>query len=177
MQVPFGVDKGHERWSLSRSGVVSVRVLCAEFDRWNGPPPASTWRKPVVGPPARPFAELAVAHELAQAGWVSGWVHRSGHYLSAWEPRLRSNFPTEALGLIAEISAVSREKAGCWDVYAWRDGMPLFAELKWPRDRIRPSQRIWMDSAIQLGVSPDCFFLVDCKWRQPISGAADKRRP
>ena len=171
MQVPFGIDKGHERWNLPQSGEIDVRVQRVEFDRWDGPLPESTWnRKPVVGSPERPFAELAIAHELAQAGRVSAWV-TSGQYLSALAPKRHSRFPPEALGLLALIRAASPEKGGCWDVYAWRAGVPLFAELKWPRDRVRSSQRTWMDSAIQLRVSSDCFILVECDWRHLTSSS------
>ena len=53
--------------------------------------------------------------------------------------------------------------AGAWDVFAWRDGTPLFFELKHAgtSDRIREQQLAWRDAALRLGVPESAFSLVE----------------
>jgi len=166
VELPFGTAAGSVRWNLPRSGTIDVQLRRVRFGRWRGSPPASTWNgKRQVGSPERPFAELAIAHKLAQAGWVSAWVYRPGLYLSSWEPKVSVAFPAEALSILAEIGRACAVKGGCWDVFGWRAGVPIFAELKWPGDHIRPSQRKWLDAAVQTGVLPDQFVIVQCAWR------------
>jgi hypothetical protein len=99
---------------------------------------------------------------LRQSGWASGWVYRQLRFLESWEPRRKAVLPPDSLELIGEISRAAGA-AGGWDVYAWRDGEPLFLEVKWPSDRIRESQRRWLSSALDLGVRSEAFILVECE--------------
>jgi len=147
-----------------------VTVHRIDLPIYRGPGPASAWRKPVVGPPSRPFAEFQVVDGLEADGWIAAWVNRPGRFISTWEPRTEVAFPAEALELHDRIRDESGQKSGCWDVFAWRDGTCLFAELKRgsSSDRIRESQLIWRDAALRLGVPTDSFAVVE--WYGGIPG-------
>lgn len=136
---------------------------------YKGPPPTSAWRKPVVGPPARPFAELQIVDGLELDGWLAAWVYRPGKFISTWEPKALIDFPSEALALHDSIRDESGQKSGCWDVLAWRNGECLFAELKrgGSSDRIRESQLIWRAAALRLGVPATAFTVVEWYGGEP----------
>jgi hypothetical protein len=141
----------------------TVRLHRIDLPLYSGPQPESAWRKPVVGPPARPFAEFQVVDGLEADGWTAAWVNRPGKFLSGWEPREVAALPPEALELHDMIRDDGQNRAGCWDVFAWREGRCLFAELKRGRssDRIRESQLLWRESALRLGVPSDAFAIVE----------------
>lgn len=145
--------------------IAGVRLHRLDLPTYEGVPPQSDWNKTVVGPPARPFAELQVVDGLEADGWSAAWVYRANKFMSTWEPRSMATLPVEAIGLHDRVRDASGLKAGCWDVLAWRDGTPLFAELKQggTPDRIRESQLLWRESAISLGVPEDSFVIVE--WR------------
>lgn len=148
----------------------TVVVHLIDLPVYSGPNPASTWRKPVVGPPGRPFAEFQVVDGLEADGWIAAWVSRPGRFISTWEPRVQREFPREAIELHDRIRDRSGQKSGCWDVFAWRDGECLFAELKrgGSSDRIRESQLIWREAALRLGVPAHSFAVVE--WYGGTSG-------
>lgn len=151
--------------TVIRAGSHEARVTVHRIDLpvYGGQLPTSTWRKPVVGPPARPFAEFQVVDGLEVDGWRAAWVYRPGRFIATWEPRVEVEFPPDALALHDRIRNESGQKFGCWDVFAWRGGDCLFAELKrgGSSDRVRESQLIWRDAALRLGVPPDSFAVVE----------------
>ena len=52
--------------------------------------------------------------------------------------------------------------AGCWDVFAWRNGTYLFAEAKHSKkDKIRETQLRWYAAALECGLSEQNFLLVE----------------
>jgi hypothetical protein len=128
-----------------------------------GPAPQNTWRKPVVGPPERPFAEFQVVEGLELQGWVAAWVYRPGKFLAAWEPRRFAELPDPARVLHARLEKATGVRAGGWDVFAWQRDKPLFVELKrtGSSDRIRASQLLWRQAAIAQGVSESAFIIVE----------------
>lgn len=140
-----------------------VRLHRADLPVYEGPLPTSDWNKTVIGPPARPFAELQVVDLLDSSGWTAAWVYRANKFMSTWEPRVLATLPPAALDLHDRIRDAGDLKAGCWDVLAWRDGDVLFAELKQggTSDRIRESQLRWRQVAISLGVPADSFVIVE----------------
>ncbi len=154
----------------ARGGRASIRphrdvgYRYAYFPEYTGPPPTSTWQKPIVGPPDRPFAELQVAKRLRdQEGWQVAWVHRPGQVITAWEPRSEVHFPRPALALLDRIRKRAGAKAGCWDLFGWKDGQPLFAELKraGSSERLQRSQLAWMKAAREEGVPAAAFDVVE----------------
>jgi hypothetical protein len=131
------------------------------FREYKGRRPKHTWnRKPIVGPPDRPFAELQMVERLEKERWIAGWCHRPGQFISTWEPEKRAvQFPAAALALLEKIAAKAGANAGCWDVFAWKDGKPRFVELKrmGSSDKLRASQERWRAAAIELGVPSEAF--------------------
>ena len=124
-----------------------------------GAPPKESWRKPIVGPPDRPFAELQVVQRLEAGGWTAAWVHRPGRFLRAWEPRDDGPLPKTALALFERIQKRARSTAGAWDILAWKRGKPRFIELKRTHssDRLRSSQLAWYQAARKEGVPSSAF--------------------
>ncbi len=137
----------------------------AYFREYTGRRPKNDWNgKAVVGPPARPFAELQYAARLQKEGWLAGWCHRAGHFISSWEPvKTEVEFPAAARELIAAIAAKAGGRAGCWDVFAWKDDKPRFVELKrrGSPDRVRKSQLAWKKAALELKVDPSAFQVIE----------------
>jgi len=160
----FRYERGQQVVDI-RAGALHVRVRLHRIDLpiYAGAQPSRSWRKPVVGPPTRPFAEFQVVEGLEADGWLAAWVYRPGRFLSAWEPRVAAAMPEAALHLHDQIRDRGTASAGCWDVFAWRDGECLFAELKrgGSSDRIRESQLLWRESALRLGVSAEAFAIVE----------------
>jgi hypothetical protein len=148
-----------------RAGTIDAEVLVQhlEFPIYAGPLPERTWRKPVVGPPNRPFAELQVVAALEEEGWSAAWVYRPSLFMSSWEPRQTATFPAEACALHKRIGEVAGARSGSWDVFAWREGAPLFVELKraGSSDCVRESQLIWRRAALQVGVPAAAFIVVE----------------
>jgi hypothetical protein len=53
-------------------------------------------------------------------------------------------------------------RSGAWNVFCWRDSEYLFAESKRTgHDRIRDSQIAWLETALNLGLSPESFLIVE----------------
>lgn len=168
-----------ERLVTVRAAGFVAEVLLQELDFpvYEGCSPRSTWRKPVVGPPHCPFAELKVVADLSAAGWTAAWVYRPGKFISSWEPRRSVQLPLEALALHQEITDRAGARAGCWDVFAWRDDAPLFVELKRTdsSDRVRARQLIWREAALALGVHKTAFIVAE--WRGGLSRESRLKRP
>lgn len=141
----------------------SVEYRVAYFPEYSGPPPQRTWRKPIVGPPDRPFAELQLTQRLEQDEWTAAWVHRPGKFIATWEPRTEVRFPKAALELLERIRRRAGSRAGCWDVFAWKNGRPLFMEVKRRNgsDKLQKSQLIWRKAALREGVPESAFQLVE----------------
>jgi hypothetical protein len=147
--------------------VADVDVQRIELPVYTGRSPKSTWSKPIVGPPDCPFVELQVAADLRAAGWAAAWVYRPGQFLSSWEPRQHAQLPPEALkihrAVSEEIKRRAEARAGCWDVFGWRAGEPLFVGLKrlGSSDRLRAPQLRWREAAVVLGISEASFLVAE----------------
>jgi hypothetical protein len=142
---------------------ISIDFRVAYFPEYLGRPPKQTWRKPIVGPPERPFAELQLVQRLEQEGWTAAWAYRPGKFIATWEPKSPALFPRAALELLERIRKRAHAKAGCWDIFAWKKGQPLFIEVKRRNssDRVRPSQLAWREAAMQEGVARSAFQLIE----------------
>ena len=52
--------------------------------------------------------------------------------------------------------------AGCWDIVGWHKEMVVFAELKRrKKDRMQQTQLKWLAAALQVGLKPENFLLVE----------------
>ena len=80
----------------------------------------------------------------------------------------RVSLPIDSEGLLKQIWRRSEQRVGCFDVYAWRGEQLLFCEAKRQgKDRIRLSQRRWIEAAIFEGVAPDSLLIVEWSDQQP----------
>jgi hypothetical protein len=70
--------------------------------------------------------------------------------------------PEPAAPVYQAIADARGGRGGCWDVLAWRGTEVRFVEAKRARrDRIRESQRQWLDAALGLGYRLDAFLVVE----------------
>jgi len=54
------------------------------------------------------------------------------------------------------------KNGGCFDVMAWRDGQTIFLEAKRKHhDKIRDTQRRWIEAAISNGLARDNLIVVE----------------
>ena len=111
------------------------------------------------------FAELAILREFQRLGWEGVWVdtfrrvYRTGY----WNDTGIVDLPPEREGsLIAIGNEAGTGLIGCWDVFCWKGEMTLFIEAKRRgRDRIRESQRRWLQAALGVGFSLKSFLIVE----------------
>jgi len=163
-ELPWAVGQGAKELALPSGTTVSISVSRLRFSAWSGVQPRSRWNnKPVVGPPQRPFAELAIVGQLSERGWVSAWVTYPGKFRTSWEPRGYTVLPEKAAQLFQRVSERVGGPSGAWDVYAWKNGEPLFVEVKWPGDVVRESQRRWLAAALDLKIAGESFIVAECE--------------
>jgi hypothetical protein len=165
---------------LRPTGTFQVRLVSGQdinlpltqpsFKKWPGPRPSFTFgRKPVLNYKDQPvFAELLILNLLKEKLWDGVWVSSYGgtKYLDEMprDPRLSQavDLPAEYKQLHDDIQKVAGTKGGCFDVLAWRDGKVMFLEAKRKRhDKIRDTQRRWIEAAISTGVAPDKLIIVE----------------
>ena len=72
--------------------------------------------------------------------------------------------PDTPHAVFREIERKNGGRRGCWDVFAWRRDEVVFAEAKrMEKDRIRESQRAWLDAALEVGIPLSAFLIVEWK--------------
>ena len=166
MQYPKLLDPTTtEAVELSSGKVVHVPKSTPSFELWNGKPVNDTYGGKVVlslgDKPA--FAELVVLNTFVREGWAGVWVdtYRNKFRTEYW-PANEVELPKEAHDLLQSINTINGSRKGCWDVYCWKDHCFVFIECKAKgKDAIRESQRKWLASAIQSGLSLDSFLIVE----------------
>jgi hypothetical protein len=141
------------------------------FERWAGASIKFDFgHKPLLAYQQHPiFAELLILRLLEAHGWEGVWVSSYGgiKYLRQMPQgsslaRGRAPLPDDREHLLNRIWERSGRRSGCFDVYAWRDGAVLFCEAKRQgKDRIRLSQRRWIEAAILEGMAPDSLLIVE----------------
>jgi hypothetical protein len=172
------VPIGTEEIKLPSGRLVAVLKAAPTFEPWTGTPMNYSFgRKPAVALAGGPiFAEIAILRLLKTAGWSGRWV--STYATSRARPRLLTSWnddvplkcqvsepiaetmPSELLTRI--VKANGEHFAGCWDVFAWKGDVAIFAEAKRHlRDRVRKTQRRWLEAALDVGLSENSFLLVE----------------
>lgn len=163
---------------LASGDVIDEAPGCfLRFDRWNGDRMEHDFNK---GESAmidlygeHLFGEIAILRLLEIDGWSGRWVNtfgsgKSAKFLTSWEsdrpnkdqPHVPIEEP-EPRQLFAKVFRENgRKYAGCWDVFAWKDGSCLFAEAKAQRmkrassprcgDRPNENQSSWLKAALDL---------------------------
>ena len=158
------IIRGSQRPFKVAGQTIKIGYAVTYFPEYRGAQPESTWRKPVVGPPARPFAELQVVERLEAEDWTAGWAYRPGQFISGWEPEKTAvKFPKKVRELLERIAVRKGSWAGCWDVVACRKRELRFLELKraGSSDRLRTPQREWYEAALAEGVPSSAFEVLE----------------
>ena len=165
---------------LQPTGTLQVRLLSGQdiilplcqpiFKSWLGvQPPFTFGRKRVLNYKDQPvFAELMILNLLREKMWDGVWVSSFGgtKYLREMPINYRLgpsvDLPAEHKRLHDDIQKVAGIKGGCFDVLVWRDGQILFLEAKRKsHDKIRDTQRRWIEAAMSTGVAPEKLIIVE----------------
>lgn len=163
-------------------GSVTIPECHTSFPKWTGTPLLNDFgHKGVVEFDGKPmFAELAIVEVLKREGYSARWAEtygRSGKlpiFLDEWDERgykhqinkpIEETWVMDALAGIANLNGGSY--SGCWDVIAWKNDKLLFAESKRKkRDRIKETQTSWLHAAIEYGLTPENFLMVEWDYKQ-----------
>lgn len=151
---------------LTSRRFVDLPKACVTFDPWGGESPKTRyggkalldWKGELV------FAELAILRAFQSAGWDGCWVDTYGgkYRVGYWGDAVVRDIPTKAAGLLRRIQVSSGQRSGCFDVFCWKDEEVRFAEAKRKgRDRIRDTQRRWLEAALGVGLSTEDFLVVE----------------
>ena len=136
------------------------------FHAWRGAVPKDCYgSKPLLDLRGEMvFAELAILRLFELAGWQGRWIdsYRRKYRVGYWGDDTAKDLPLEQKALLDSIRAISEVRGGCFDVFCWRPGKIMFAEAKWKaHDRIRHSQRRWLEAALDFGIPVASFLIVE----------------
>lgn len=159
-----------------------ARVPKAEafFRPWRGEFAGDTYNnKPLLEVDGKPmFAELAILSLFLKEGWDGVWVDTFGKkYRTAWGEGGAVRLDGDRLGLLKSIYERSGSRAGCFDVFCWKDDHVIFAESKRKTmDEIRLTQLRWLEAALQTGLDASAFLIVEWTSSVPAAGIRTQRR-
>lgn len=151
--------------SLPSGKDVEIPKARPVFDRWTGEPISDTYgNKAVLSVNNQPaFAELVILRTLMNDGWNGVWVDTFRHkYRTSCSPLNEVMLPVEKQELLDNIYYQAGLHSGCWDVFCWKNNSYLFAESKrYKHDKIRDTQRQWLEAALGLGLPTASFLVVE----------------
>jgi hypothetical protein len=155
-----------EELTLPSGSVVHLLKATPTFRLWTGEPIGDTYgSKSILDLSGEPvFAELAILRLFQREGWEGVWVdsYRQKYRVGYWNKDNEVALPPKREDLLERIYQRVGGRKGCWDVYCWREGEVVFAESKRRRrDRIRKTQLRWMEAALDVGVPPESFLIVE----------------
>ena len=161
----------------SADQTISVPKLILQLRRWEGVLPADTLGgKPFINFGGRPvFAELCAYELFRLSGWDARWVGTYGapatkpNLFTDWQEVPRKQQVSRQLPnlVVSNLLQTIAERngntyAGCWDVVGWHKEAVVFAELKRrKKDRMQQTQLKWLAAALQVGLKPENFLLVE----------------
>jgi hypothetical protein len=164
--------------------IQDVPGVYLRLPQWQGEPFVDDFGKKAAGmielEGEHLFAELAVLRLLEKDGWQGRWVNTQGakgevwKFLTRWDDvprdqqRTRNIEEEEPRRVLARIASNRRKRyAGCWDVYAWRDGQFAFLDTRrgppTPKDEVKADQVDWLNTALLFGddrIKLDSFAVV-----------------
>ena len=144
----------------------NVKVKKINFKKWNGKRIKDSYgSKTVIDFEGKPvFAEIAFLRLLKKKGWEGVWVDTFSKKFRQELPEIDIggvNLPAKQQQIMDKISGKTGFK-GCWDILAWKEDKVMFVELKRKsKDKIRETQIRWFEMAKGIGVSEDCFCIVE----------------
>lgn len=160
-----------------------LSVCHPTFSIWNGIVPAFDFgKKPILDFQGKPaFAELVILRLLQEDGWEGAWIETYGgiHYLQDMpiDWKLQSGhvtIPAEREALLKRIWKKGKTTA-CFDVMAWKDDQVLFCEAKRKkRDRLTDAQYKFIEGALECGVRPEQFLVVEWEMADQTAETLEK---
>lgn len=153
-------------FELSSGHAVDLPKATPAFELWHGALPGDTYGgKTVLDVGGEPvFAEIAILRLLQRTGWSGVWVDtfRRTYRRSYWREGETITLPEKVQRLIDTIEMENGSASGCFDVCAWTEVDVLFAEAKRKgHDRIRQTQKRWIDSALKAELPLDALLVVE----------------
>jgi hypothetical protein len=144
--------------------LVYVPKATPTFRQWAGPPVEDTYNGKTVldfeGEPV--FAELATLRAFQREGWHGVWIDAYMHRyrIGYWQQDASVALPPQQEALLERIN--SGQFRGSWDVFCWKDGNIVFAELKLKsKDKFRKTQVRWLEAALAAGLAIESFLVVE----------------
>lgn len=151
--------------TLPSGRVVSFPQATPTFPKWLGRTVETYGRKTILDFEGRPaFAELVILWTLQNEGWQGVWVDsfRRAFRTGYWNSPPQRNLPPKPSSLVEKIWNLAKTPSGVWDVFCWRDDRVLFCESKrLGKDRVRASQLLFAETAMDIGVPLDSFLFVE----------------
>jgi hypothetical protein len=143
---------------------VSLAVCFDNFKLWKGQSIPDTYGgKAVLDCHGEPlFAELAILRLIQTQGWQGVWADTYRQKFRQFMPPRSCGLPEHAQAFLDRVNVRRKWPAGCPDVLAWGEGQYLFVEAKQKRkDRIRKTQLVWLESALNSGLPLECFLIFE----------------
>jgi hypothetical protein len=157
-----------ERFQLAAHRQIDVPKTTPRFRPWRGDRPEDTFGgKALLDCGGRlAFPELAILWTFQDNGWDGVWLdsYRRRFRVGYWDQEPVTGIPDRQTQLLERISEQTNAGwRGRWDVLCWNpNGDVLFAESKRVgRDDIRDSQRAWLAAALDIGLTPSNFLVVE----------------
>jgi hypothetical protein len=156
----------YESIELPSGRTISIPKVSVQFELWSGREPKSSYGHKAIlrheGEPA--FAELVILRIFQSDGWDGRWIDNFGgkSRVGFWEPNAILPLPSGQSELLSSIRRLSGRRGGCFDVFCWHNNRSIFAEAKRKgKDRIRGSQRFWLEAALRSGLEREQFLVVE----------------
>lgn len=159
-----------EKIELPSGKVVRIPKVNPLFKIWTGKPVTDTYGNKLIlsfnGKPA--FAELAILRIFQDNGWCGVWIDTyANKYRTAYWPKNEIELPSQQQQLLQEIYEKAGSNKGSYDVFCWKEARFLFAESKIQgHDKIRDTQRRWLEASIECGLPLTSFLLVEWSVKQ-----------
>lgn len=155
---------GKETIVLPSGNSVEVKKYFLTFEKWNGDSVNSYGGKAIIDFKGQPeYAETAVLKLFQQNGWDGVWVDKK-LYRTGILGNDPVKLPDDKQKVLDQIRTNISGFGGCWDLFLWKDSRVLFVELKKSKeDKIRDSQKLWLEESVNLNIPADNYIFVEWK--------------
>src|SRR5262249_19097688 len=144
---------------------VQIRKAAPVFKLWRGRRLRDTYGgKSVLNFYHKPeFAELGILRIFEREGWEGVWVDTfPSKFRTRYWPRNEVALPKNKQALLDMIHQTAGCRDGCFDVFCWKGRRYVFVESKrFAKDRIRDTQKLWIQAALQCGVPTASLLIVE----------------
>lgn len=156
--------------------IVKIAKATPIFRLWSGTPVTDTYNNKAVldfyGNPQ--FAELGILRLFERDGWQGVWVdtYRNKFRTCYW-PKDSVTLVKDKASILNAIYETNGTRSGCFDVFCWKGNDYIFAESKrCNQDRLRDTQKQWIEAAIKCGVPLESLLIVE--WTSRKEGDANR---